>query len=693
MKCRTICACLLLISCGFRETLAQEMPSVRDTAQVLDEIVVQGYLYNRPLSEVPASIAILREQDFERFSNTSLLPVVNTIPGVRMEERSPGSYRFSIRGSLLRSPFGVRNVKLYWNGLPLTDGGGNTYLNLIDFNAISAAEVIKGPGGSLYGAGTGGVVLLTKRVSTVPSLTFSAVGGSYGLQRYQIRGEGGTEKVKASIQYTRQQSDGYREQTRMRRDALNSDIIFATGSKSSLSMTLFYTDLFYETPGGLTKMQFNENPRQARPAKVSPPPQPGAVAANAAVSNKTGYAGVVYDYAWNSQWSSSTGVYGSLTAFKNPTIRNYESREESNAGARHETQYAFSQERWKGKITIGGEYQYFFSPVDVYDNVEGKSGNPQSSDELKSSQLLVFGQAELELPASFFLTVGASTNFLQYDYFSKLVVPQIMQSRNFDPVISPRIALLKKVTPSISIYTSISKGFSPPSLAEVRPSAGTYNNSLKPEQGSSFDIGIRGEIFARQLLFDITAYDFRLNETIVIQRTADGAEYFINAGKTSQRGLEGKLSWSRTMTAKVVSSIKLWTSYAYNHYRFSEYVQDDVDYSGNRLTGIAPTTLVYGVDLTAWKVYLNMTGSYTDAIPLNDANTDYAESYSLIGARVGYKDRLSTNFIFEVFGGIDNAFNETYSLGNDLNAIGGRYYNAAAGRNFFFGVKLNPRWP
>ena len=90
----------------------------------------------------------------------SLVNAMNTIPGVRMEERSPGSYRLSIRGSLLRSPFGVRDVKIYFDEMPLTDAGGNTYLNAIDFHGIQNIEVLKGPDGSLFGANSGGVVLL-----------------------------------------------------------------------------------------------------------------------------------------------------------------------------------------------------------------------------------------------------------------------------------------------------------------------------------------------------------------------------------------------------------------------------------------------------------------------------------------------------------------------------------------------------
>ncbi|MEO5976678.1 MAG: TonB-dependent receptor [Chryseolinea sp.] len=669
---------------------AQSTPPSADTTKILNEIVVHGYLYDRPLSEVPASIAVVDKQDFERFSNTSLLPAVNTIPGVRMEERSPGSYRFSIRGSLLRSPFGVRNVKLYWNGLPLTDAGGNTYLNLIDFNAVSSSEIIKGPGGSLYGAGSGGVVLLNSRIDQQPSLSISSVFGSYGLQRYQIRGQGGTDKVKASIGYTHQESDGYRVQTKMRRDAFNGDIVFKLSSKSTLTASLFYTDIYYQTPGGLTKAQYDADAKQARPPKTTAPPQPGAVDAKAAVENKTGYSGLMYDYDWNEHWSSHTGIYGSLTAFDNPTIRNFESRREGNAGARHETQYDFNFNKWGGKITFGGEYQYFSGPVKIYGNSQGVKGNIQSNDDLKSKQLLLFTQADLDLPEDFFLTLGLSSNFLTYNYVARLSNPQITQERKFDPVLSPRVALLKKFGSAISIFASVSKGFSPPSLAEVRPSTNAYNNSLKPERGTSYEIGIRGGFLNQQIQYDITAYDFNLDQTIVIQRQDDGADYFVNAGKTTQKGIEARISWSPKLSSPVFTAVKIWSSYTYNHYRFKDYVNDDVNYSGNKLTGVAPAVIVAGADLSIWRFYMNTTANYTDAIPLNDANTDFANEYFLLGSRIGYKMNLSQNFPIEIFAGVDNALDKKYSLGNDLNAIGGRYYNAAAGRNYYAGITLRP---
>ncbi|HZI26144.1 MAG TPA: TonB-dependent receptor plug domain-containing protein, partial [Chryseolinea sp.] len=226
-------ACLVSIA----SAIAQD-PAAIDSAKILNEVVIQAYAYKRPAEEVPAAVAVVSQKDFERFSNSTLLPTANTIPGVRMEERSPGSYRFSIRGSLLRSPFGVRNVKVYWNGLPFTDGGGNTYLNLLDFSAIGSMEIIKGPGGSLYGAGTGGVILLQTPVIDESKIQLAAIVGSYGLQRYLLSGATHSKKTDVHFQYAHQQADGYREQTAMRRDGVHGDLSFRLSPSHTLSSTL-----------------------------------------------------------------------------------------------------------------------------------------------------------------------------------------------------------------------------------------------------------------------------------------------------------------------------------------------------------------------------------------------------------------------------------------------------------------------
>src|SRR5690606_2700656 len=178
---------------------------------------------------------------------------------------SPGSYRLSIRGSSMRSPFGIRNVKVYWNDLPFTDPGGNTYLNLLDNNSIQSTEVIKGPGSSLYGAGTGGVLLLKNNSPLNSGVELSALAGSYGLMRYAVNASVSSKQSDLRINYVKQKSDGYRNHTEMERDVIQATTNFYVSEESTLSAHVLYSDLFYKTPGGLTKQQFEENPKQARP--------------------------------------------------------------------------------------------------------------------------------------------------------------------------------------------------------------------------------------------------------------------------------------------------------------------------------------------------------------------------------------------------------------------------------------------
>lgn len=654
------------------------MLAAQDSTRVLPEVEIQAYRYSRSLLESPVSAGVLREIDLVRFNNASLLPAVNTIPGVRMEERSPGSYRFSIRGSLVRSPFGVRNVKVYWNNLPFTDGSGNTYLNLVDLSALGGMEVIKGPGGSLYGAGTGGVVLLKSRQVSENALQLSTMFGSYGLQRHQVRGDFAGTRSRGSVNYVRQQSDGFRDQTAMTRDAINADWLFTLSNRTFLSATVLFTDVYYQTPGGLTLAEFEEDPTQARPAAG---PNRGAVEQEAAVRNKSLFSGVTLDHDWTDGLSTRLGIFTGYSDFENFSIRNVENRYETNYGARLENQYAFGNGELGGKVIVGAEAQGFVSPFHVSENNSGVRGERTFTDDLASFQSVLFAQSEFQLPYSFSVTIGGSLNYLKYK-FERRYPETDRHTRHFPAVVSPRLAVLKKINKYFSAYGSISKGFSPPSLAEVRPSTEVYNGDLEAEDGINYEVGLRGT--RENIRFDVTLYDFNLKNTIVLQRVADGAEYFVNAGSTDQKGIEV------TFSITPVPNLKVWSTINYSHYRFDDYVKDNVDYTGNKLTGVPPVIANIGTDIDFHKGwYINVTGTYTDHIPLNDANSAFAEDYILANLRAGRRFDISQRLKLEVFGGINNILDQRYSLGNDLNAFGGRYYNAAPGRNFFGGIRID----
>jgi len=518
----------------------------------------------------------------------------------------------------------------------------------------------------------------------------SVVAGGYGLLRYTTTLQVGSENVKARIQYARQKSDGYRDHTAMSRDALNADVTMNLGKGQTLSATVVYTDLFYETPGGLTQAQYDANPRQARK---------GANSLRAAIYNKTIYGGLMYEVQLN-KWNVKAGLYGSKTDFTNPTFLNYEIRDERNLGGRATAQYAFERTTWKGKLTLGVEHQYFRSPIIDYSTNKGFAGpRVLASDKIYSRQNMVFAQADFDLPHNFIATAGASGTLLQYqmlhyeDSNNGVYDTPPDQTRNFDPVFSPRVALLKKITPTHSAYASMSYGFSPPSVAEVRPSTANYNNDLKPEHGTNYELGVKGQLPSGALRYNVSVYEFDLKETIVVQRTINDADYFTNAGTTRQRGLEISATWAPNLSMTgFVTAFALQGNYAGNNFHFQDYVNKEKDYSGNRLTGVAPNVAAFGADVQlVHKFYANITANYVDKTPLNDGNTVYADEYYLFGARIGYKTPAPAVYPVEIFAGVDNLFDRKYSLGNDLNAASpaNRYFNAAAGRRFYVGLKMN----
>ena len=83
---------------------AQETTDSTAGINALPEIKVKAFEQNRSWRDVPAAVNLVSSTILNRFSPLSIVQAVNSTPGVRMEERSPGSYRFNIRGSSLRSP-------------------------------------------------------------------------------------------------------------------------------------------------------------------------------------------------------------------------------------------------------------------------------------------------------------------------------------------------------------------------------------------------------------------------------------------------------------------------------------------------------------------------------------------------------------------------------------------------------------
>ena len=647
-----------------------------------DELNVNVYAGKTTIADAAAAVSVLGTVSLNRTDQTSFVAAVNTVPGVKMDERSPGSYRISIRGNLLRSAFGVRNVKVYLNGIPYTDASGNTYFNSLAVNSINKIQIIRGPGGSMYGAGTGGVFLLDHDADKAER-TIQITGGSYGLFAAAGTYRLGQKKTKHSIAVSHQQSKGYREHTEMRRDVISYALTYQANKNNKINANIIYSNLFYETPGGLTMAQVGANPRQARPAAGI---FKGAAEQKAALYLKHFYSSISDEIKLNNSWKNITGAYLSLIGFKNPAIRNYEQKREMGSGGRS----VFEFKAGKYAAAFGGEYQYNFINTSTYGNRFGVRDTIQYHDKINVRQVNIFAQAGIQLPLRFEFTAGISYNNFYYG-FQRINVPSETAERNFQPQFIPRISLLKKMGSIGSAYVSYSKGYSPPTIDEIHASDGKFNRELNAEKGTNYEIGFKTKSVKNILSAEISYYLFRLQNTIVSRRDASGAEFYLNAGNTKQKGAEYSLIYFPiNKPGGYLSKLKLQATGTNVNAKFGEYQRGNVKYTGNQLTGTSPFIFsLLGDVQTATGIYTNLTYTFTDKIPVNDANTFFAKAYNLLLVKIGVEKKLTDKIKYDFFGSWSKGFNQNYSLGNDLNAAGNRFFNPAAPQAITIGLKLS----
>ena len=697
---------LLLLGLPQLPAAAQTRPDTT-RAVALPEATVTGYGQQLPLRRTAAAVGLLDARTIGQFSPTALTQAVNTLAGVRLEERATASYRLSIRGSTLRSPFGVRNVKVYYNGIPFTEAGGSTPLNLLDPAIVGRLEVLKGPSGSVYGAGTGGVALFgTPEVAAGSRVAVGTTAGSFGLRRNTITAETGSASSSLRAQYAHQELDGYRQQSALRRDVFALDARTVASPKTTLAAHLLYADINYQLPGGLTRAQFAADPRQARPGTAT---APGTVAQQAFYASRTGLLGLTHEYRFMEALALQTTLYGSGTAIRTPFLVDYERNTALGLGGRTALRYRTALAGRTLRLQGGGEFQGSFVDGRSYQNNGGTPGVLRFNDEITTSTGFVFAQADYELPADFLLTVAASYNRLHYRIArvsDAATRPNNYQFvRDFRPEVSPRVALLKEFGPNLAVYASLSTGFAPPTTDEIRTSDGGLNTDLQAERGTSYELGTRGSFFANQLRYEVNIFDLELRQTIVSRTTDQGIVVFGNTGRTHQRGLEAALSgWLWHEMAPVPDApnnvqtsgrgLRAWASYAYNDFRFGSYSSAaGTDLGGNRLTGTTPHTLSAGLDFSERQgFYLSPNLSHQARVVLNDANTEEAAGYWIFGARGGWRRTFSKHLEADFYAGIDNTTDRNYSLGNDLNAFGGRYFQPAPGRSWYGGGQLGWRW-
>jgi iron complex outermembrane receptor protein len=416
---------------------------------------------------------------------------------------------------------------------------------------------------------------------------------------------------------------------------------------------------------------------------------PSAVNAKAAIEQVNFLAGFTHSYKFTASFANHTTFYGTFAEIKNPAIRNYEKRSEPSFGGRTVFTYEKKKENIGWQLVGGSEFQHGFFNTTVFRNTNGNPDSLQTDDDVLYNVNSYFINGDIGLNEKFFINGGFSLNKTKVSFTRLNWFPVVSQNRTYRNELAPRISVKKIFSDAFFIKATASRGFSPPTIAELLPSTGVISTNLEAEYGWNYEMTASTKLFHNRLRLEATGFYFKLNNALVQRRDSSGADFFVNAGDVKQKGLEITADYSGSTPKGFIDYYTINAAYTLNNFHYGNFVRGANDFSGKTVPSVPANTFSLLTDIQFRNGgYTNITYYAAAEIFLNDANTASARAYHLLGWRLGWKKTLKKKYKLNFYAGSDNLLDEVYSLGNDINAAANRFYNAAPGRNYYVGLSF-----
>ncbi|MBZ9628487.1 TonB-dependent receptor [Psychroflexus sp. CAK1W] len=664
----------------------------KDTTD-LEEIKLKTSLDIEKAYQVDSNVSFLKQEDLLQSNQTSIAPFLNKIPGVYMQQGGVNTAKINIRGIGARAQYETNRLKLYYNNIPLSTANGTSILHDIDLTTISEVKVVKGPQATEFGAGLGGVIQLTSVLRDQNYAESELLFGSFDLlkQNYSLNVSERDKKI--NLTYNNLSSGGFRDNSNYQRESyfLNSE--WKLSETSKLQLVGQVVQLKGYIPSSLSRTDLEENPSKAAFTWGQ---------AKGYESYTRGVVGLNYSNQIGSDIRQNTAVFTNIRDAYEPRPFDILENENVGIGLRHTSEIDFELFGFSSKLGLGGEFLRDDYDVSNYENLyEENNGQGYLQGDLRSdltqTRQYIEGFATLDASLSKNLRVklGLATNKTSYDIQDVFSSPENSQTGdyNYDQVWLPNLVGTYSFNDTHKISASVSKGFSVPTVEQSLTEEGVFNTDLQPEKGWNYEVGYKAKWFGDKLFTEVSAYYMDVENLLVARRVAEDRFVGINAGSTSHPGLE--FSLKSNLNYKSWLRIQPYISGSMNFYEFDEFVDQGESFSGNDLTGVPSSQFTFGLDAqVADKVFFYFQTNAVSEIPVNDANTVFADSYAFSNLKVEYRLPLFNELSARINLSVNNVFNEKYASSIVTNAIGfggsePRYFYPGEPRNYFGSFALN----
>ncbi|HCR2077885.1 TonB-dependent siderophore receptor [Enterobacter kobei] len=634
-------------------------------------------LTTMPMLDIPQVVNTVSDKVLEDQHATTLDEALYNVSNVVQTNTLGGT-----QDAFVRRGFGAnRDGSIMTNGL-------RTVLPRSFNAATERVEVLKGPASTLYGIlDPGGLInVVTKRPEKTFGGAISATSSSFGGGTGQVDVTGPIDGTRLAYRLTGEyQDEDYWRNFGNERSTFIAPSLTWFGDDATV--TVLYSHRDYKTPfdrGTIfdlnTKQPVNvdRNTRFDEPFNIT--------------DGQSDLAQLNAEYRLNSQWTAKFDYSYSQDKYSDNQARvmaydaktgNLTRRVDATQGS---TQRMHSTRAdLQGNVDIAGFYNEILTGVsyenydllrtdmmrcknvkgfNIYHPVYGKLDKcttvsaADSDQTLKQESYSAYAQDALYLTDKWIAVAG-----MRYQYYTQYAGkgrPFNVNTDSRDEQWTPKLGLVYKLTPSVSLFANYSQTFMPQS------SIASYIGDLPPETSNAYEVGAKFDLFdgvtANIALFDIHKRNVLYTESIGDETIAK------TAGRVRSQGVEVDLAGSLTENTNIIAS------YGYTDAK----VLEDPDYAGKPLPNVPRHTgslfLTYDIHNAFAGNTLTLGGGGHGVSRRSATNGAdyYLPGYFVADAFAAYKMKLQYPVTLQV--NVKNLFDKTYytssiatnNLGNQI---------------------------
>lgn len=667
---------------------AAEETTQDENDEAVDTISVTASRVARGTKEVPGAIDVIDKAKIEDAKMLNIKDAIQGTPGVLIDSKNGGyDVRLIIRGAGQKANYGVREIMVLRDGVPMTDPDSFSRFDFIDTQDIERIEITKGPG-SLYGSGSAGgtVQIISKSVFETDDNRVRVGVGEYGSRNLhgRISGDINDDNAFSITASHRELENDWRDWNEFDTQQLSLKHGLMLDDGATLETELSYSQADMQLPASMTKEEFELFKQTGEQHDTSSPWQ------------RNGRYSTIWFF--NSRLEKE---FGDLTFKPRVYFNNWDHFHpvtgaiNDNPGTNvfgTDLEFAYKHQLLGESTLVAGvtarvddtdesfKYKYLDIQNGLTQTVTDTTGDLMEVESTTNTLYGLFMQETLKPSDRINIDIGfrydrnnfdiSNTAYSEYSYrtglYEDFAAPVVTDTNTTFKLFSPKLGVTYALNDSINLYGTIAQSGQVPSESEIQS-----NPDLDAAKARNIELGLKGR--SKTWSFDLALYRTEVSDEIVSVINGWSTE-FQNAGETLKKGLEISSRYNLTPNWWVGAN------YAYSDYTFQDFQEivygrtgaTLVDRSGNYIPYVPKHqySLSMGYQhASGWKARLQSDtwGAYW----MDNENSEQYKGYDfLTSLMIGYEKgphSLALN--------IDNLFDKHYAV--EAKKSGSSYYYSA----------------